>query len=502
MSTEQDGLLPAASAEPPPHASTGIKGLDTILKGGFPREELHLVQGSAGTGKTTMALQFLIEGARLGEPALYLTLSQSAPHLERIARSHGWSLDGITVHELGPATLAERIAAKQSILPTAEVKLEEAFRELMQLVQRLRPRRAVIDSLTILQLIAGSTERYHREVVNLRQLFFEHGCTVVALADHPAIVDEGQAPEVIFHPLSGCVINLEQEARVYGDARRRLRVIKARGVANEAGVHDLRIDTGGMLVYPRLGAYTEPEQGEHQCLATQVAGLDALVGGGLFTGTSCLIVGPSGVGKSTLASLYAETAALKGQHASVFLFDEPPQTYVQRAEALGVRLAKPVSAGLVTICQLDPGNVAPGEFAQMARDAIDQRDTKVVIVDSVNGYFTAMGSAELFLSQLHELITYATRRGVLLILCGAQEGFMSIGTQGAFDVSYLSDALLVLAFFEEEGHIRRAISAVKKKHGKHRNTINELLLADGRIEVSAEPLKGLRNLMVPARSAG
>jgi circadian clock protein KaiC len=502
VSSEQNAKVMAVPPEAPPCASTGIAGLDAILKGGFPREELHLVQGSAGTGKTTMGLQFLIEGVRLGEPALYLTLSQSAPHLLRIARSHGWSLDGITVHELAPATLAERIAAKQSILPTAEVKLEEAFRELVELVQRVSPRRAVIDSLTILQLIAGGTERYHREVVNLRQLFFEHGCTVLALADHPALVDEGQAPEVMFHPLSGCVINLDQESRVYGDARRRLRVIKARGVANEAGVHDLRIVSGGMQVYQRLGAYTEPDLAEHRLLPTQAAGLDALLGGGLYTGTSCLIVGPSGVGKSTLASLYVGAAALAGQHASVFLFDERPETYIQRAEALGIRLKEEERAGLISIQQLDPGNVAPGQFAQMIREAILERHTKVVVIDSVIGYFTAMGSAELFLSQLHELITYATRRGVLLILCGAQEGFMSIGTQGAVDVSYLSDAVVVLAFFETEAKIRRAISVVKKKHGTHAKTINELVLADGQINVLAGPITDVKNVLVPGRSAG
>jgi circadian clock protein KaiC len=486
---------------PPPCAGTGVAGLDTILRGGLPRAEMHLIQGGAGTGKTTIALHFLREGARLGEPTLYVTLSQSGEHLERIAKSHGWSMEGITVHELAPATLAERIAQNQSILPTAEVKLEEAFRELVDLVQRFAPKRAVIDSLTILQLITGSVEHYHREVVNLRQLFFEQGCTVLTLADHPAVGNEGQSPEVMFHPLSGCVIHLDQQPRVYGDARRRLRVIKARGVAAEGGYHDLKISSGGMEVYPRLGAYTEPDAATHRLVGTTIPGLDRLMGGGLNIGTSCLIVGPSGVGKSSLASLYAETVARANEHAFIFLFDERPETYIQRGERLGIPLAEHVAAGLIEVRQLDPGNIAPGEFAWFVRQAVYERSSRVVIIDSVIGYFTAMGSAELFLSQLHELITYLARRDVLLVLCGSQEGFMSIGTQGAVDVSYLSDTVLVLSFFELQGHVRRVMTVVKKKHGAHANTIHEVLLEDGRIEVASEPLMVSKNLMVPARSS-
>jgi circadian clock protein KaiC len=496
--------MPTSTSEleqiPPPCAGTGVAGLDTILKSGFPRAEMHLVQGGAGTGKTTMALQFLREGARLGEPTLYVTLSQSGEHLERIAKSHGWSLDGITVHELAPATLAERIAQNQSILPTAEVKLVEAFRELVELVQRLAPKRAVIDSLTILQLITGSVEHYHREVVNLRQLFFEQGCTVLTIADHPAVGNEGQAPEVMFHPLSGCVIHLDQQPRVYGDARRRLRVIKARGVAQEGGYHDLKIHTGGMDVYPRLGAYTEPDAAKYRVIGTTVEGLDRILAGGLNTGTSCLLVGPSGVGKSSLASLYASSVASKNEHSCIFLFDERPETYIQRAERLGIPLAEHVTAGLIDIRQLDPGNIAPGEFAQVVREASLEQSSRVVIVDSVIGYFTAMGSADLFLSQLHELITYLARRDVLFVLCGSQEGFMSIGTQGAVDVSYLSDTVLVLTFFEIAGEIRRAIAAVKKKHGGHATTIHELVLEDGQVQVLSEPLLLLKHIMVPGRS--
>jgi circadian clock protein KaiC len=287
---------------------------------------------------------------------------------------------------------------------------------------------------------------------------------------------------------------------VYGDARRRLRVIKARGVAQEGGYHDLIITSGGMQVFPRLGAYVERDGATYRLLTTPVAGLDRLLKGGLNTGTSCLIVGPSGVGKSSIASLYAAAVARTGEHAGIFLFDERPETYIRRSETLGIPLEEHVKSGLIDVRQLDPGNIAPGEFAQVVRRATLDQSSRVVIIDSVIGYFTAMGTADLFLSQLHELITYLGRRDVLLILCGAQEGFMSIGTQGAVDVSYLSDTVIVLNFFEFQGEIRRALAVVKKKHGSHEKTIHELTFKDGAIEVAAQPLTIVKNIMVHGRS--
>jgi circadian clock protein KaiC len=486
------------SAVPPPPAATGIAGLDAILQGGLPREEMHLVQGGAGTGKTTIALQFLLEGIRNEERTLYVTLSQSKAHLERIARSHGWSLEGMAIHEMSPGTVAERIAARQTILPTAEVELGEAFGELVALVESVSPRRAVIDSITIVQLLAGNVGRYHREVVNLRQLFVERGCTVMALADHPAVGEEGQSPEVIFHPLSGCVIQLDQAPRLYGDVRRRLRVVKARGVAHQGGYHDLKILTSGMQVYARLGAYQQPDSSEYRAISTNVEGLNTLVGGGLSTGTSCLIVGPSGVGKSSVAGLYAESAARAGDHAAIFLLDERPETYVTRSENVGIHLRDHMDAGRMLVRQLDPGEIAPGEFAQQVRQLVIEQSVRVVIMDSVIGYFAAMGPAEVLLSQLHELMTFLTRNGVLLLMCGAQEGFMSIGTQNAVDVSYLSDSILALTFFEAEGRLRRAVAVVKKKHGAHLHTIHELFLDTGNIRVGAQPLAQFQNLMVGA----
>lgn len=479
----------------PPLASTGCPGLDAILSGGLPREEMHLVQGEAGTGKTTLGLHFLLAGVEAGEAALYITLSQSAKHLERIARSHGWSLAGVTVHEVSPGTVADRIAARQTILPTAEAELGELFQELSALVERVRPRRAVIDSISILRLLAGSAQRYHREVVTLRQLLFEHECTVMALADRPAETAHGTPPEVDFHPLAGCVIHLEQETRAYGDVRRHVRVVKARGLPHHGGYHDYKIRKGHMDVYPRLGSYTRPEYSDYRRIASGVESLDAALGGGLEQGTACLVVGPSGVGKSTLAALFVDAAARRGDHTAVFLFDERPETYKERSNALGIDLRAHVASGRLTLRQLDPGQIAPGEFAQQVRALVDAHETRVVVIDSITGYFNAMGSSDVLIAQLHELLTYLSRSGVLTILAGAQGGLMSIGSQPGVDISYLSDTIVMLGHFEADGQLRRCCVAVKKRHGGHDTSIRELFLERGAIRLG-EPLRRYHNILL------
>jgi len=479
----------------PPVASTGIAGLDILLGGGLPREEMHLVQGVAGTGKTTIALQFLREGARLGESTLYLTLSQSKRHLERIARSHGWGVEGVTIHELSPGTVAERIAARQTILPTSDVELGELFRELSALVAKSKPRRAVIDSVSIIRLLAGNMQRYHREVVTLRQLFVERDCTVLAISDRPAEAEQGSMPEVDFHPICGCVIHVEQTPRPYGEVRRFIRVVKSRGLASSGGYHDLKIRKGGLDVYPRLGAYSKPEHSMYTQMASGLPELDALFGGGLEDGTACLFVGPSGVGKSTLTTLYAEAAMRRGEHAAVFLFDERPETYKSRAAALGFDLRPHLEAGRLLLRQLDPGEIAPGEFAQQVRDAVEVFKAKVVVLDSINGYFNAMGNPEVLVPQLHELLTFLSRSGVLTLVAGSQEGFMSIGSQGGVDISYLSDTILVLGYYEEDGEIRRCLTAVKKRQGRHTTTIHELWIASEGIRIG-EQLRGAQRFLM------
>ncbi len=485
-------------------APTGVTGLDAVLHGGLPCGEMHLIQGVTGTGKTTLALRFLGEGASRGEPTLYVTLSQSKEHLLRIARSHGWSTEGIEIFELSPGTVASRIAARQTILPTADVELGELFRDLSAVIERVRPKRAIVDSITIFEILAGSAQRYHREVVTLRQLFVEQGCTLIALADHPAEPEQGDGPEVIFHPLSGCVLHLSQEARPYGDARRRVRVVKARGLPHNGGYHDMRIATGLVSVYPRLGAYAQAERSDSECVASGIATLDQLLGGGLRLGTSCLIVGPSAVGKSSIATQFAVSVANAGHRAAIFLFDERPETCLVRSERFGIALREHVDTQRILLRQLDPGEVAPGEFAQYVRQLVDEGGVKAIVIDSVLGYFAAMGAADLLVTQLHELLTYLTRNAVLLVMCGAQEGFMSIGAQTAVDVSYLSDSVIAMAYYEEEAELRRAVTVVKNKHRAHLSTIHRMVMEGGRLSVEAQSLSHLGNIMVKAgaREAG
>jgi circadian clock protein KaiC len=481
-------------ADFPQVAATGVGGLDSVLRGGFPRDEMHMVQGVAGTGKTTLALHFLREGVRAGERCVYLTLSQSKLHLERIARSHGWKLDGITVHELSPGTVAERVASRQTVLPTVELELEAVFKELEEVVTRVQPQRAVIDSITILQLLAGSVQRYHREVVTLRQLFVERSCTVLALADHPAGAESGQAPEVIFHPLCGVVIDLSQQPRAYGDVRRQVRIIKARSLPSNGGVHDLKILHDRMEVYPRLGAYSIPEYDEFALAPCGIGELDEALGGGLEFGTAGLIVGPSGAGKSTLASLFITAAAARGQRGAIFLFDERPETYKARANGIGIALSDQVKSGRILLRQLDPGEIAPGEFSQQVSETV-QQGARVVVIDSIAGYFNAVGSSELFVAQLHELLTFLSRSGVLTILCGSQEGFMSIGGQVGVDISYLSDTILVLGYFEHAGDLRRYFTAVKRRQGKHQTDIRELTIGHNGVHLG-EVLKDYRHIVL------
>lgn len=399
------------------------------------------------------------------------------------------------MHELSPRTVAERIAARQTILPTADVELGELFTDIERLVGKLQPRRAVIDSVSVLRLLAGSSQRYHREVVTLRQLFSERGCTLLVLDDFAGEIDKTYPPTVDFQPLSGCLIQLEQDPRVFGDVRRHIRVVKARGLAHNGGIHDCKIRKGGMDVYPRLGAYSRPEYTEFRLLSSGVESLDAMLGGGLEKGTACLIVGPSGAGKSTVATFYVDAVARDGQRAAVFLFDERPETFKSRSEAFGLSMQSHIDAGLVTVQQLDPGEVAPGEFAQMVRDAVERRGVQVIVIDSITGYFNAMGSSELLVAQLHELLTFLSRSGVLTLIPSSQHGLTSIGPQEGPDVSYLSDAIIVLGFFEVPGELRRYISAAKKRNGRHDSSIRELLFERGQVRLG-EPLRQYRKILL------
>ncbi len=480
--------------DPPEVASTGIPGLDAILLGGFPRDEVHLVQGSGGTGKTTLALQFLIAGSQAGETGLYITLSQTKRGLETIARSHGFSLDGLVVEELSAGTVAERAAADQTVLHTSDLELGELTRDLCARIDQIQPRRVIVDSIGVIRLLAGSAPRFHREVILLRQFLARRSCTVLFLDDGPAEgKSEGRA-HTEFHNIATSVVHLDQIPPEYGEVRRRIRVVKVRGVAFQGGYHNFRIRKGGLQVFPRLGP-TTTEYNDFQTVPSGLAVLDHLLGGGLEQGTACLFVGPPGTGKSTLASIFCRSEAERGDVASIFLFDERPETFAARAKGLKIDLAPHLAAGRVLLKQLDTSSVSAGEFADQIREAVVRDGAKIVVIDSLTGYFNAMGESPMLLVQMHELLNFLSRHGVLTLLLIAQQGFMTVGTVAHVDVSYLSDSIIVLRSFVAGGKVRRCLAAVKKRQGEHETTIRELFLDSRGVRIGETALRDVRHVL-------
>jgi len=492
MPIRQDHATEPSNAVP---ASTGIEGLDRILRGGLPRDEMHLIQGASGTGKTTLALQYLLAGAGAGESGLYITLSQTRKGLEAIARSHGWSLEGLTVHELLPGDLVDNLAEHQTVLHTAEVELGELTRALRRLVEQVQPRRLVFDSIGVIRLLAGSPARYRREIVTLRRYLAGRGCTALFIADSP-VEAEPEGPDITeFHALATSLIHLEQTALDYGEVRRRVRVIKVRGVPFQGGYHNFRIATGGLEIYARLGPPPDAEYTDFRPVRSGIEPLDKLLGGGLDKGTACLVIGAPGTGKSTLAALYARAAARDGDGAAIFLFEERPETFKARSQGVGIDLQPHLDSGRISIRQLRTAELSPGEFAQRVAKAVTDEGARVLVIDSLTGYFNAMGNTPMLAIQIHELLNFLSRRGVLTILVVTQEGFMSVGSRPAVDVSYLSDSIILLRMFEASGEIRRCLSAIKKRQGEHETTIRELFIRPGSVSIGEEPLRQFHGVL-------
>ncbi len=481
MSTERD--------DPSPKASSGIEGLDEILGGGFPAHRLHLVEGAPGTGKTTLALQFLLDGVRQGESVLYVTLSETSEELRSVAQSHAWNLEGVTLFELTPTEEALNPEARYTVLYPSEVELDETIGSVLDVVERTQPSRVVFDSLAELRLLARDPLRYRREILGLKQYFVGRRCTVLLLDDvHPA----GDGVQSIAHS----VAQLERSVPAYGSQRRRLQIVKVRGVAYSGGYHDFIIRRGGLTVFPRLVAAEGSETFTPESVPSGVDELDALLGGGLDRGTSALLIGPSGVGKSTVAIQYVRAMAERGQVAAVHLFDEGVPTFLARADGLGLPLREHVAQGRITLHQLAPAQLSPGEFDFLVRQAIDAQGARVVVIDSVNGYLNAMVEAHLVTVQLHELLSYLGARGVLTLLTVAQHGFIGEQVQAPLDVSYLADTVLLLRYFESAGRLRQAISVVKKRNGAHEHSIRELRLGPG-VRIG-QPLREFQGVLAGA----
>jgi circadian clock protein KaiC len=471
-------MRPQAAAPAIPaqqRASTGIAGLDDILGGGLPANHLYLVEGTPGAGKTTLGLQFLRKGVESGEQGLYITLSETSGELMTGAASHGWSLDGIEIFQL---VTEEGLSpdSEQSILHPAEVELGETTRGVMAAAERVKPKRVVFDSLSEMRLLAQNPLRYRRQVLALKSFFATRGCTVLLLDDRSASHDDLQ-----LHSITHGVISLDQTADQYGPERRRLRVIKMRGIPFRGGEHDVNLATGGLHVFPRLVAAEHRAAFDADTVSTGSPQLDQLLGGGLVRGTNTLFSGPSGVGKTTTAIACARAGLLRGERAVYYLFDEGLGTLLTRSRALGLDVEPFIRDGQFDIQTLDPAEVSPGQFANMVRAAVEG-GAKTVVIDSLNAYLQAMSGDKHLLLQMHELLTYLNQCGVVTVLILAQHGVLG-EIRGDVDLSYLSDGILLFRFFEARGALLKAVSVVKSRTSEHETTIREFRLGRNGIEV-------------------
>ncbi|HEX5047939.1 MAG TPA: ATPase domain-containing protein [Gammaproteobacteria bacterium] len=469
-------------------ASSGIAGLDDVLSGGFTHDRVFLIEGVPGSGKTTLALQFLMAGAAAGERVLYVTLSETEDELRSVAESHGWSLDGIDIRELTTSEAALNPEEQNTLFHPSELELVETSKRILEDVERLRPRRLVLDSLSELKMLAGSALRYRRQILALKQMFATRSCTVILL-DDITVADHDLQMQSIAHG----VVLLEQQHPEYGTDRRRVRVVKYRGVKFRGGYHDYVIRKGGLEVYPRLVASEHRHSVKRRRLPSGIPEIDALIGGGLEEGTSTLIVGSAGTGKSTLAAKFAASAAERGARSALYLFDEGPQTLLSRCAALGVALEAPVETGVVMLQQVDPAELTPGELIHSIKRAVEA-GAKIVIIDSLNGYLNAMPGERFLAIQLHELLSYLSQQGVATIIIGAHQGMIGTHMSAPVDASYLADAVIMLRYFEARGEVRQAISVVKKRGSQHERTIREFRLDGGGIRVG-ETLRQFRGVL-------
>jgi circadian clock protein KaiC len=443
--------------------STGVAGLDAILAGGLTKDRLYLLEGDPGTGKTTMALQFLVEGARQGEPVLYITLAENEVELRAVARSHGLPMDGITVHEIIPAESVLDPDEQYTVFHPSEVELGETNRHILSQIDKLSPSRVVLDSLPELQLLAGNPLRYRRHVLALKQYFARRTCTALFLDDKTARGD--QQVRSIAHG----VISLQQHESGYGAERRVLRVLKYRGIDYRRGPHDYVIISGGAVVYPRIVAAESRGIIARQQVPSGIATLDALLGGGIEEGSSTLISGPPGTGKSSLAAQFVKSVTARGQKAAMFVFEEALNTLLNRADGIGMSLRQPMADGLLTVAQIDPAELSPGQFSHAVCRAADE-GARVIVIDSLNGYLNAMPEARFLTTHLREVLTYLGQLGVATFLVGVQQGI--IGSLGnSVDVSYLADNVLVLRYYEASGAVHKALSVFKKRGSEHETTL-------------------------------
>ena len=468
-------------------ASTGVPGLDDILAGGLTRERIYLVEGTPGTGKTTLGLGFLLAGASSGEAGLYFTLAETRVELIAVGESHGWSLDAIHLVEMVPAAGLEE-DQEQTLLHPSEVELGETVREIMAKVDEVKPSRVVIDSLSELRLLAQTPVRYRRQILALKQFFASRRCTVLLLDDQSA-----SGSDLQLQSIAHGVVTLEQTLSGFGAQRRRLHVVKMRGVQFRGGYHDFEIEPGGLSVYPRLVAAEHDGEFDEALLSTGSTQLDALLGGGLAPGTATLLSGPAGVGKST-AAVQSMVARLKdGAKAAYFLFDERLPTLIQRSRSLGMDLRPYIDAGLLHLRAIDPAELSPGEFVNAVREAIEGFGATVVVIDSLNAYLQSMPNEQFLVLQMHEMLSYLGQKGVISLLILGLHG-VTADIRSDVDLSYLSDTVVQLRFFEANGEVRQAISVIKTRTARHERTIREFQIGGDGLQLG-EPLHQFQGVL-------
>ncbi len=439
-----------------------------MLDGGFPANRLYVVEGDPGSGKTTLALQFLLEGVRLGQRTLYVSLSETKEELADVALSHGWNLDGISLVELD--SISERLQeeANYTIYHPADVELGETIKRIRAHVEQLNPTRLALDSVSELKILSQTSVRYRREILGLKQFFAGRECTVLVLDDCTTNGNEQQLQSIAHG-----VIRMERAEREYGTTRRQIRIIKMRGVRFRDGRHDFLIKTGGLELYPRMAAGDASVVEQGVAAESGSAGLDSLVGGGLDRGSSTLLIGPAGCGKTTLCSHYLLAALNRGEHAACYMFEESRETFLHRAAGFGMSFDAHIAAGRFELVQEEIGELSPGEFSSRVRRIVEEKNTRLIVIDSLNGYMNGMPSERFLLIHMHELLSYLGRKGVVTLFTIAQHGML--GTmQTPVDVSFLADTVILLRFFEAAGAVRQAISVVKKRRGSHEHTLREM----------------------------
>jgi circadian clock protein KaiC len=478
--------------------SSGIAGLDDILGGGFPADHLYLMEGDPGTGKTTAALQFLLEGVRAGERCLYVTLSESKGELQGVARSHGWTLDAIPIFEMTPQADDIRPDGQYTVFHPSDVELADTTAAVLRQVDEVQPSRIVFDSLSELRMLAREAIRYRRQILGLKRYFAGRNCTVLLLDDRTA---EGH--DLQLQSIAHGVIMLENLNREFGIKRRRLEVRKLRASRFREGFHDYTIETGGVVVFPRLVASEHLPGHTMKPVLSGIKELDELLGGGVDSGTSTLLMGAAGCGKSSVAIHYAMAAAQRGEFAAIYTFDESTATLLHRSAGLNMDVAGAMASGHIILEQVDPAEISPGQFVSKVRAAVEEKHVSLIVIDSLNGLMNALPGEDFLLLQLHELLTYLGQQGVTTLLAMAQHGFVGSAMESPVDVSYLADTVLLFRYYEHAGEVLQALSVLKKRTGRHERTIRALSFSGNRLNVGA-PLRHFQGLMtgVPQVNTG